>query len=260
MIVRRSLKHYLETAYSTEHIQATSIVLKHHLGELTITAVCSPSKHNIKTIDYEKFFQTLGHHFIAGGDYNAKSTYWGARTTTTKGRELYKAMKNNNLHHLSSGQPTYWPSDTARQPNLLDFCITKGIATQNASVESSLELTSDHTPIIVNMHTYFQQQPKKPTLYNKNTNWEVFREQLQTQIKLKIPLKTTADPEDAVHNLTTVIQQAAWQATPPTRKQLPKRECPEIVKQKLGEKRAARKKWQNARAPQDKQIYNRIAK
>ena len=158
MIVRKRLKHYLETAFSTEHIQATSIALKDHLGELSITAVYSPPKHNIKT-DYEKFFQTLGHRFIAGGDYNAKNTYWGSRTTTTKGRELYKTIKNNNLQHLSSGQPTYWPSDTAKQPDLLDFCIT-----QNASVESCLELTSDHTPIIVNMHTYFLQQPKKPSL------------------------------------------------------------------------------------------------
>ena len=42
VIVRKSLKHHLETAYSTEHIQATSIALKDHLGELTITAVYSP--------------------------------------------------------------------------------------------------------------------------------------------------------------------------------------------------------------------------
>jgi hypothetical protein len=167
-------------------------------------------------------------------------------------------MKKNNLQHLSSSQPTYWPSDMAKQPDLLDFCITKGIATQNASVESCLELTSDHTPIIVNMHTYFL-QPNKPSLYNKNTNWEVFREQINTQVNLKIPLKTEAELEDAAHNFTTVLQQAAWQATSPIRKQHPQRECPEMVKQKLGEKRAARKRWQNIRAPQDKQTYNRIA-
>jgi exonuclease III len=260
VIIRRSLKHHLGIPYSTEHIQATSVVLKDNLGELTITAVYSPPKHNIKTIDYERFFQTLGHRFIAGGDYNAKNTYWGSRITSTKGRELYKAMKKNNLHHLSSEQPTYWPSDMAKLPDLLDFCITKGIATQNASVESCLELTSDHTPIIVNMHTHFLQQPIKPSLYNKNTNWEAFREQLKTQINLKIPLKTKTDLEDAVHNFTTVIQQAAWQATPPIRKQHPQRECPEIVKQKLMEKRAARKRWHNTRAPRDKQIYNRLAK
>jgi len=105
VIVKRSLKHHLETAYSTEHIQATSIVLKDHLGELTITAVYSPPKHNIKTIDYEKFFQTLGHRFIAGGDYNAKNTYWGARTTTTSHR-LVGAP--GPLHRLSWGIVTIY--------------------------------------------------------------------------------------------------------------------------------------------------------
>jgi nitroreductase len=58
VIVRRSLKHNPGIAYNTEHIQATSIVLKDHLGELPITAVYSPPKHNIKTIEYEQFFQT----------------------------------------------------------------------------------------------------------------------------------------------------------------------------------------------------------
>jgi hypothetical protein len=51
---------------------------------------------------------------------------------------------------------------------------------------------------------------KKPSLHNKNTNWGAFREQLKTQISLKIPLKTKAGLEDAIHNFTTVLQQAAW--------------------------------------------------
>jgi hypothetical protein len=37
-------------------------------------------------VEYEHFFQTFGHRFIAGDDYNEKNTYWDARTTTTKGR------------------------------------------------------------------------------------------------------------------------------------------------------------------------------
>jgi hypothetical protein len=110
------------------------------------------------------------------------------------------------------------------------------------------------------MHTHFLLQPKKPSLNNKNTNWKAFREQLNTQINLKIPLKTEDDLEDAVHNFTTVLQQAAWQATPPIRKQHSQRECPDIVKQKLREKRAARKRWHHTRAQRDKQIYNRLAK
>jgi len=243
-IVRRNLKHHLGTAYSEEHIQATSIVLEDQMGEITITAVYSPPKHNTKTIEYEQFFQTLGHLFIAGGDYNAQNTYWGARTTTTKGRELHNAVRKHNLQHLSSCQPTYWPSDMNKQPALLDFCVTKGIATQKVSVDSCLELTSDHTPIIVTIHTRVQQQPKKPSLYNKNTDWEIFRTLLETQINLKITLKTEAEVEDAVYNLTTAIQQAAWQATPPPREQHFYHDCPESVKHKLRDKHAARKKWQ----------------
>jgi exonuclease III len=82
VIVRRNLKHHLEMAYNEEHTQETSIVLEDQMGEITVTAVYSPPKHNIhvETIEYEHFFQILGHRFLAGGDYNAKNTYWGART------------------------------------------------------------------------------------------------------------------------------------------------------------------------------------
>jgi hypothetical protein len=44
------------------------------MGEITVTAIYSPPKHNIKTMEYEHFFQTLGHRFLAGGDFNAKNT------------------------------------------------------------------------------------------------------------------------------------------------------------------------------------------
>jgi hypothetical protein len=67
-----------------------------YLGELTITAVYCPPKHNTKCDEYERFFKTLGHRFIAGSDYNAKNTSWDSRLTTKKGRELHKAMRNNN--------------------------------------------------------------------------------------------------------------------------------------------------------------------
>jgi len=52
-IVRRNFKHHLGRAYSEEHIQATSIGLEDQMGEITVTAVYIPPKHNIKTIEYE---------------------------------------------------------------------------------------------------------------------------------------------------------------------------------------------------------------
>jgi exonuclease III len=65
VVVRRHLKHHLGTAYSEEHIQTSSIVLEDYMGEIPVTAVYSAPKHNIKTMEYEHFFQTLGHRFLA---------------------------------------------------------------------------------------------------------------------------------------------------------------------------------------------------
>jgi len=152
IIIRRNIKHHIRDGYKQEHIQTTSIALNDEVGELNIAAVHSPPKHTIKEVDYTRFLHTLGHRFIAGGDYNAKNTTWGARITTTKGRELHNAMSNNNLQYLSTRQPTFWPNDTNRQPDLLDFCITKGINIQKFETNSCLELSSDHTPILVTMH------------------------------------------------------------------------------------------------------------
>ncbi len=72
-------------------------------------------------MNYLKFFNTLSDTFIAGGDYNAKHVKWGARLTTTKGKQLCEAIDENNLDFLSSGQPTYWPTDRKKIPDLLIF-------------------------------------------------------------------------------------------------------------------------------------------
>jgi len=145
------------------------------------------------------------------------------------------------MWHLSTCQPTYWPSDTNKLPDLLDFCITKGIATQKFTVKSCLDLTSDHTPILVPMYTHVVGTPKKPSLYNKHTDWEAFREMLDKRINLSIPLKTNVDIEEAVATLTNTIQQAAWQATPPLQEPHTLDGCLILVKQKLTKKRRPRK-------------------
>jgi len=157
IIIRQNVKHYAREEHKQGHIQATSIAIKDDIGELNIAAVYSPPKHVIKEADYTRFFRTLGHRFVAGGDYNAKHTTWGARITTPKGRELFKAMSNNNLQYLSTRQQTFWPSDTNRRPDLLDFCITKGINTQKAEIASCLELIRPYPDF--NHLTY----PRHPT-------------------------------------------------------------------------------------------------
>ena len=126
VIIKDSIKHHETNKFQEAHLQATSVIVKEWGGPITISAVYCPPKHAIKQNQFEQFYTTLGHRFIAGGDYNAKHPQWGSRLTTPKGRELYKTLADNNLQLLSTGQPTHWPTDRNKTPDLIDFCVVKG--------------------------------------------------------------------------------------------------------------------------------------
>jgi hypothetical protein len=133
-----------------------------------------------------------GTKFIAGGDYNSKHTFWGSRLTTTKGRELYMTIQNNNYSIILTGTPTYWPTDENKMPDLLDF-ITNGISSNYISETASFDLTSDHSPIIATIHTPVMLRKPKPRFHNSKTNLDLFRKLIEVNIKLTTKLKEPAD-------------------------------------------------------------------
>jgi hypothetical protein len=153
--------------------------------------------------------------FIAGGDYNAKHTEWGSHLTSPRGRVLLKTLENCNYRHLSSGEPTFWPTDLNKLPDLLDFCVTKGIHSNFTTAKSGFELSSDHSPVLISRPTQAFLHSPPPRLYNQRTNWEAFRDLINKHLQLHIPLKTESDIEDAVKDFNHTIQWAARNTTPP---------------------------------------------
>ena len=125
ILIRNDIKHFPMPEYKTEHIQATSINIPDN--KTTFSSVYCPPKYNIKQDQLLDYFSTLGPKFIAAGDYNAKHTFWSSRLITTRGRQLFQAMSLNKLDSISSGQPTYWPADINKIPDLIDFAITRNI-------------------------------------------------------------------------------------------------------------------------------------
>ena len=142
---------------------------------ITVASLYSPPKHNIKESRYVELFEAIGNRFIIGGDFNAKNTNWGSRLTTTKGKELMKAMDECKCEAISTGKPTYWPTDPNKIPDLIDFFITKNISCNYLLIEDSLKLNSDHSPIILTLSESVIQKPNNPTLTNKRTDWESFK-------------------------------------------------------------------------------------
>lgn len=256
IIIRRNIKHHELPKFQTEHIQATNVSIQDWNGPLTVSAVYCPPRHNIHKEQFKGFFNTLGRRFIAGGDFNAKHQMWGSRLTTTKGRQLYQAIQDNHLETLSTGEPTYWPTDTRKVPDLIDFFIIKGISHNHSTVKSYLELSSDHTPIIAHISTCIITYERPPKLHNRKTDWCFFRRTLNDSLELNIPLKTKHDIEIAVEIFNRKIQNAAWQSTPQDKPKTNYLEYPDEIKDKLAEKRRLRRIWQNRRYPEDKRRFN----
>lgn len=259
VLIKENIKHFEETNYGTQAIQATAVKICTKTKKFTVTAIYCPPRYALEKNDYLRLFKTLGNHFIIGGDFNAKHTYWGSRVITTKGKHLFEAIKQTKCECQSTGKPTYWPADNNKTPDLIDFFILKGISLNYSSIEDNYDLSSDHSPIILTISETIINKEKPPTLTNKRTDWESFREELEQRIKLNTPLKTTYQLDNEVEQFVVDLQQAAWKNTPTLNKKESGINCPKKIKDMIAQKRRARKRWQHSRAPDDKRRLNTLS-
>lgn len=199
VIIRSSIVHHELPKNEEDFLQATTIQVQKLPMPIIISSVYCPPRHNITRNTLKPFFETLGNTFICGGDFNCKHTHWGSRLITTKGKELYKLMQEEKYQYLSTGEPTYWPSDPHKIPDLLDFFITKGVSPNFTDIESNGDLSSDHTPVIATISATIIKRTPKPSLYTNKTNWELFREIVNENLQLHISLKTTQEVEEATN-------------------------------------------------------------
>jgi len=140
--------------------------------------------------------------------------------------------------YVFTGEPTYWPSDKRKVPDLLDFGITKGIPAHSIQAVAGFDLSSDHSPVLLNMHTKITPQNCPSTLSSKTTNWVTFQNHINENLTLKVPLKTDWDIEDYMHHLVRIIRQAAWFSTTNLLKHSNQNTCTPALKQKILDKRS----------------------
>ncbi|CAG4981135.1 unnamed protein product [Colias eurytheme] len=261
IVIRDNIKHCLLRPYETNYVQATTIQINDQIGPLNLSAVYCPPRHIVKENLFTQFFKGLGKRFIAGGDWNAKHSYWGSRLITPRGRELKNSVEANHLLTMSTGEPTYWPTDINKTPDLLDFFITKGICQQNTHIETSLDGSSDHTPVLLTVgSTALFRDTQSSYLTNVKTDWNCFRKHLEDNIILKLPLKTAEDVENASLYITNLIQVAAWISTPILKESHGNTLIPLELREKISEKRRLRRVWQLSRNSEDKKLLNKAIK
>ncbi|KAL2751630.1 RNA-directed DNA polymerase from mobile element jockey [Vespula maculifrons] len=97
---------------------------------------------------------------VLSSDYNAKRTFW---------KETSKVFE--------TWEPTYWPTRVNRTLDLLNFFITKGIIRKSFTIQTCLDLESDHRAVagvISNQNITYEK--RLPILHNAATNWNNFKE------------------------------------------------------------------------------------
>lgn len=261
IIIKNNIKYHKQEDIHEDCIQATIVNIQFNNQEVNIAAAYCPPKTTPTYPQWIEIFEKLGSRFIIGGDFNTKHTAWGSRLITPgKGNGLLNAIKNKNCRYHSGRKPTYWPTDTKKIPDLLDFFITKGISENNLEMESIVDLTSDHTPVLLNLNAAVILKKKKLNLTNKHTDWELFRKVVEESINLKTSLKTKHELDQQTERFISLIQDAAKKATPEL-KPAPIQEVnyPAEIRDLIKERRKARSFWHRSRNARDKNYFNNIS-
>ncbi len=129
-------------------------------------------------------------------------------------------------------------------------------------IESNFDLSSDHSPIILNLHSNIQMVEKPVKLFNRKTNWDAFGHKLNDLLDLHISLKNEEELDVAVLKLTQNIQEAAWAATPDYNKA--RHDGRNLhayhIKEMINLKRKIRQRWQSSRSASLKNQLNQLTK
>ncbi|KAK2575239.1 hypothetical protein KPH14_012754 [Odynerus spinipes] len=193
------------------------------------------------------------------GDFNAKHNCWGSRINNHRGNIILNLLRKRKLKIISQNRPTHWPTNAQHSPDIIDFAVTNFLPNINR-IYTEIDLTSDHVPIIFVVNTK-PQFISSSTLTSKSTHWPTFQKYIDTHLTCNVPMRNEEDIEKAVETLTTLIQAAAFQATPPRNEIAYKYEIvPNTILQKRKEKRKATKQWQKYHSAETRRKMNKLNK
>ena len=260
ILIRSSIQFNRLPIYNKDYLQACAISMTINHIPLTIAAAYCPPRHNITPDQFNTFFNYLGHNFLVGGDINAKHPHWGCRTSNPRGNTLLQIISHKQYKVHSPPDPTYWPTSPSKRPDILDIFISNVPNGLYQHTENFNFLLSDHSAVLLTLSASPPIQSLKPSLTNKNTDWDSFRSQLSYDTNLNIKLKSPEDIEDAITKLNQSIQRAAWNSTPISQPSLLfSINIPAHIRHVISEKRRARSQWQRTKYPSDKNRLNSLS-
>lgn len=260
VVVKSNIKYEVAEPTTEPFLQAAGIKIICDNSSVSIYSVYYPPRFSVNCDQFEQFFNGLDNKFIVGGDFNAKHPWWGSRLVNPKGNQLYKCISNKQYKTLSTGSPTYWPSDPNKIPDVLDFIVFKGIPESSLSIVANYDLSSDHSPIIINFGTLLSKRKSNTKLLSAKTGIQMFQYLIEKNINLNLSIKNAAELDDATVYFTNLIHESAKLSSPQeVENNISRFRISFEIRQLIRRKRRLRKIWQRTRLPMDKTNFNRAA-
>lgn len=101
ILLKSNIKHTILPSYLNNVIQSTNIMITLNHIPTTISSTYIRPGAKINHNDLVHFFNSLGNHFLVGGDFNYKHPKWGFSQPNTRGRTLNKFILGRNLKIIS---------------------------------------------------------------------------------------------------------------------------------------------------------------
>lgn len=191
------------------------------------------------------------------GDLNAKHVNFGCRVSNNAGSQLLKIITDLNLNILTPYEPTHFPHDNSKQPDILDIAITNTSTVYHST--PVFEMDSDHLPVLIT--TKIIPPPHAPTqkLITQNINWETFRKIVKTKTPQFKILNSPMEIEKSVMQINEIITNTIkhLQENKPTYSS--KQTKPKLPKEKteiINTRNKTRRLWSKNRIPQQKKELN----
>lgn len=169
---------------------------------LTLIAAYKPPKTKIPDTNISLLFQ-MNSPTLLIGDLNAKNVHWGCRNTNTAGNQLSKIITDLKLQLIIPAEPTHYPIDHNKHPDILDIAISNMQTIFHSA--PFFELDSDHLPTIISTQQITPPHTPTLSLNTQNIHWKKFKSIIQKQTPQFKILKTPVEIEQAIALLNNII-------------------------------------------------------
>src|SRR5436190_4087426 len=252
--VRCTIDHSEVDTPTLQILEGCSVIVnteKH--GPIRIVSVYNPPNKKLLPEDLDALLKEDNLPLILAGDLNAKHLAWYSRVNNASGRSLLKFATEHHLAVIGPEEPTHFHR-AGHPPDLLDIAVVRGY-NHNINVSTTNDLSSDHNPIIIDLHN----DEKGSTPTTSTTNWEVFTSLLNDEFGNLPIINTTQELDEAVAVLTTKVQRAIHKASRPKPTAAANRpKLPAQILEIIKNRQAARRTWHRTHDPADKTMYNRL--